>query len=48
MKSLKDATTILENTTGAFFRPNGITVYENEPHYIIKIVLAMSSSIIHT
>jgi len=31
MESLKVANIILENTTGAFLRPEGITVYENYP-----------------
>jgi hypothetical protein len=38
MKSLKDATIIIENTVGAFLRPNDITVYENDPHSITNVV----------
>jgi len=48
MKSLKAMATILENTTGAFFRMNGITVYENEPHSITNVVLDLSFLAIHT
>jgi len=46
--SLKVAATILENTASVFFKPNGIIVYTNEPHYVANIVLGFFSFVIHT
>ncbi len=34
LNSWKTATTILENTASAFFKPKGITVYAKEPHSV--------------
>jgi hypothetical protein len=38
----------MENTVGVFFRKKGITMYENEPHSIVNIVLSWSSYAIRT
>jgi hypothetical protein len=48
MNSLKDAIAILQKPAGAFFKPNGITLYVKDPHYIMKVVLFLSSSAILT
>jgi hypothetical protein len=48
MNSLKDAITILEKTAGAFFNPNGITLYVKDPHSIMNVVFFLSSSTILT
>ena len=48
MNSLKDAITILEKTEGAFFKPNGITLYAKYPHYVMKVVFFLFSSAILT
>ena len=32
-------TTILENTVGAFFKPNGITLHAKDPNSHTKVVL---------
>jgi hypothetical protein len=48
MNSLKVVITILEKTAGAFFKPNGITLYAKDPHSVIKVVFLLSSSAILT
>jgi hypothetical protein len=42
------AITILEKTEGVFFKPNGITLYAKDPHYVMKVVFLLSSSAILT
>jgi hypothetical protein len=39
---------ILENKAGAFFNPNGITLYANDPNSVTKVVFSWSFFFIGT